>query len=507
MRALRFYWVVAASGAVLMALEILSIRLLSPHFGSSVYVWGSIIGTFLAALSVGYAAGGRLADRYPTLPALGLVVTASAFFLALLLLFGESLVATFARVTGNAPAGTLLTSAVLFGPATVLLGMVSPYAVRLAARDLSHLGHTAGRLYALSAVGSLAGTLGCTFLLIPYLTLDQILGLLLAVTAVTALAALAEELGRQWPATTLAATLTLLAVLHLPAGGSHPGKLYLRITPYQTLQVVEVDGIRYLQSDGVIQAGIRLADGGPGVAYTRLAPAAWLLNPEIREVLLLGLGGGNFATYLRTGRPELRFDYVEIDPAVPQVARRFLGFAEGPGDRLHVTDARTFLAGTDRRWDLILADTYIGRSVPFHLTTVEFFDLVRQRLKPGGVFAMNLAGGLGYPFPRAIYRTLAERLPTTYLFRAPRFSNLMVFATDGEVRLSSEELLARARDRDRQMSFELSLEEIVELRVEVDLELLDEPLLTDDFAPVERLIAVSPTSMPPLTAPSQDSSP
>lgn len=495
MKMLRFYWVVAASGAVLMALEILSIRLLSPHFGSSVYVWGSIIGTFLAALSVGYAAGGRLADRYPSLPALGRVVAGSAFFFALLLLFGEELVAFFGRATGNAPAGTLLASAVLFGPATALLGMVSPYAVRLAARDLGHLGHTAGRLYALSAAGSLVGTLGATFLLIPFLTLPQILGLLLTLTAATALTALAGDLGRQRPVAALAAVLTLLGAVYLVRQERYSGALYRRITPYQTLQVVEADGIRYLQSDGVVQAGVRLADGGPGVSYTLLGPAAFLLQPDIQEVLLLGLGGGGFASVLRRGRPDLRFDYVEIDPAVPEVARRFLGFTEGSGDLLHVTDARTFLAETDRRWDLILADTYIGRSVPFHLTTLEFFDLARSRLAPGGVFAMNLAGGLRYPFPRAIYRTLAERFPTTYLFRAPRYSNLMVFATDGSL-LSGEELEARARRLGPGMPFELGLEELAALRVEVDFELLDEPLLTDEFAPVERLIQISADALP-----------
>src|SRR6476469_1242250 len=134
---LRFYWVVAVCGAVLMALEILSSRLLAPHYGNSVYVWGSIISVFLAALSLGYLWGGRLADRQPAMAAL------AAACEGVLLLFGPRLAAALAALTGGNPAGTLLATAVLFGPASVLLATVSPWAVRLAARDLGHLGNTA----------------------------------------------------------------------------------------------------------------------------------------------------------------------------------------------------------------------------------------------------------------------------------------------------------------------------------------------------------------------------
>ncbi|MEE8277223.1 MAG: fused MFS/spermidine synthase, partial [Thermoanaerobaculia bacterium] len=158
----RFYWVVAVSGAIFMAFEILSSRILAPHFGSSVYVWGSIISIFLAALSLGYAWGGRLADRQPRMPILGRLITFAAVFQAVLLLWGVRLAGLLADLTGGSPAGTLLAASVLFGPTSILFGTVSPYAVRLAARDLAQVGNTAGRLYALSTLGSLAGTLVCT---------------------------------------------------------------------------------------------------------------------------------------------------------------------------------------------------------------------------------------------------------------------------------------------------------------------------------------------------------
>src|ERR1044071_9431568 len=197
---LRFYWVVAGCGAVLMALEILASRVLAPHFGNSVYVWGSIISVFLAALARGYLWGGRLADREPSLAALGRLIALAAVFEAVLLLAGPRLAAAFGEWTGHSPGGTLIAASVLFGPASLMLAAVSPYAVRLAARDISGLGNTAGRLYALSTLGSLAGTLGCTFLLIPFLNLPHILELLVGLTAATAIVALGGSLRRELPA-------------------------------------------------------------------------------------------------------------------------------------------------------------------------------------------------------------------------------------------------------------------------------------------------------------------
>jgi len=237
---LRFYWVVAVCGGVLMALEILSSRVLAPHYGNSVYVWGSIISVFLAALSLGYLWGGRLADREPSMASLGRMVVLAAAFEAVLLLFGARLAGALAELTGGNPAGTLLAAAVLFGPASVMLATVSPWAVRLAVRDLGLVGNTAGRLFALSTLGSLAGTLACTFLLIPFLGLRQILGLLTALTALTACVAFAGAFRSEVPATILA---VILLAGSLPAASFAPqgahDLIYERVTPYQTLQVYE----------------------------------------------------------------------------------------------------------------------------------------------------------------------------------------------------------------------------------------------------------------------------
>jgi spermidine synthase len=486
---LRFYWVVAACGGVLMALEILSSRLLAPHYGNSVYVWGSIISVFLAALSLGYLWGGRLADRQPSMAALGRMVALAAACQAVLLLAGSRLAETLAGWTGGSPAGTLLAAGVLFGPASVLLATVSPWAVRLAARDLAHLGNAAGRLFALSTLGSLAGTLACTFLLIPFLELRQTLGLLTAVTAATACVALVGSFRAEAPAAILA---VLLLVFAGPGALYSPRKVgdlvYERVTPYQTLQVRERAGVRTLQSDRVPQAALRIADGESALPYSRAAAAALLINPEIRRALLIGLGGGSVGRYLQDRVPELRVHYVDVDPAVPEVARRFFRFQEGPRMTISVADGRQYLQGSRETWDLIYGDAYIGQSVPFHLTTAEFLAEVDRHLAPGGVFALNLSAGLGDAFSQAMYRTVRERFGSVYVFSVPRALNVLVVATRDTDTLSSADLVRRGRQLDAKLRFDPPLAVLALQRRDVALDMAEIPILTDELAPVDRLI-------------------
>lgn len=501
MARLRFYWVVFAGGAVLMALEILSSRLLAPRFGSSVYVWGSIISVFLAALSVGYWWGGRLADRTPTMGGLGRMVTWAAVAQAVLLLTGAHLADLLGAWTGAAPWGTLVAATALFAPPSLLLATISPYAVRLAARDLEHLGHTAGRLYALSTLGSLVGTLGATFGLIPFLSLTTGLATLLGVTAATALVALTHDLGRgrHRTAATVAALLLVAAVVGPPSpGGDDPGLVHERSTPYQTLRVIDRDGVRYLESDRVLHGAVDLATGELALHYPRLFPLAAVLDPDIHRVLVLGMGGGNFLPYLRRAFPDASFDLVDIDPAIPQVARRFMGFRPDAGVAVHVADGRTFLEHRpdgEEPWDLVVVDTYIGLSVPFHMTTREFVATVDAHLSPGGVVAVNLAAGLDEPFPRAIYRTLGSRFETLYAFPVPGLANTVVFATHRPP-LEPARLRRRAAELDRRADFDPPLAELARQETEVRLDLSRVPVLTDRYAPVDRLINLGSRNVP-----------
>ncbi len=499
--ALRFYGIVTATGAVIMALEILSSRVLAPFFGNSVYVWGSIISVFLAALSLGYYWGGRLADRQPRLAVLGRLLALAAACLVLLLFAGRRLAGAVGAATGYSPAGTLLATTLLFGPPSVLLATVSPFAIRLATRDLALLGDTAGRLFALSTAGSLFGTLAATFAMIPYLGLRQIFSLLLLATAGVAAMALAGDLRREKAATTatLLAALVALPALLAPAPTTG-GALYERVTAYQSLEVLERDGARYLRGDRALQSAVEIDDREPALPYLRWSATALLLNPDIEHLLVLGMGGGTIDRYLRRALPALSADYVDIDPAIPEIAERFFFFEPGPLARVHVGDARRFLTRSDRQWDYIYCDTYIGLAVPFHLTTEEFFREVRAHLRPGGLFGVNLAADMRAPFARAIYHTIRESFGTALVFGVKGSNNTLVLASSSPTLMPRERLIERGRELDRRWRFEPSLATLAASRLEVELVAGDAVRLTDAYAPANHLVLLGEAEPPQAVA-------
>ena len=184
------------SGAVLLGVEIAASRVLAPTFGSSLYVWGALIGVVLTGLAVGYWLGGTLADRWPS-PYLFVGAIALGAGLVLLIPVVDSWVLEQVVAWDPGPRlDPLVASILLFGPMSVVLASVSPIAVRLAARDIARLGRTAGRLFAISTAGSIAGTFATSFWLVPEYGTDQVLAFG-AVVLLTA-AAVVSLLQRLW---------------------------------------------------------------------------------------------------------------------------------------------------------------------------------------------------------------------------------------------------------------------------------------------------------------------
>ncbi len=485
--AFRFYLAVAVPGGVLMALEIVSSRLLAPEFGSSVYVWGSIIGVFLAAMSIGYVLGGRWADQHPNLAGLGRLLLVAALAQGVVLLAGEKIVAWLGNLTGGAPWGTLPAIALLFGPTTILLATVAPYVVRLAAHDIDLLGDTAGRLYAVSTAGSLVGTLGATFVLIPSFDQITILRLLMLVTILIALAAIGEP----WRPPHRASGVFAFALICLAFFGGHTATedsvIARRMTPYQTIMIQQDGDIRYFRSNNFTHAGIHLSDGEPAILYPRFAAAGMLFLDDLDDFLTLGMGAGTVGPYLERRLPEIEVTYVEIDPAVPEMATQYMLFPESENERVVIDDGRRYLKSSDQQWDFIYCDTFIGSSIPFHMTTLEFFRLAKNRLKPGGIYGVHVSDPPGSPFGDAILKTLGIVFQQTYIFNIPGGVNLYV-ATDDRVTISREELMERGRALDQELDFSPSLEEMAGRLAPVDLDLTEAPILRDGFAPANYLI-------------------
>ncbi len=419
--------VVFTAGAAALATEIAAARLLAPAFGGSTVVWANLIGLILASLAVGYRVGGRLADRHPDPRLLGKLVAAAALLLALVPFaarpFLDLAVRGVDRYSAGAVIGSFAAVLVLFAPPVVLLGMVSPFAVRLGVRDVATAGEVAGRLYATSTVGSLVGTFGAALVAIPAVgTQRTLLGcaVLLAVSG-------ALLLGRRWAV----AAVALAALLAIPpAAVRAEGRLLFQDESlYQYIRVVQQGDERVLQlNEGVVDHSVWRADtvltGGEWDMFLAVPP---LLGRPVRRVAALGNAGGTTARAFGDVYPAARIDGVELDPAVTRAARRFLGLDDNP--RLHVVtaDARPFLRRTHERYDLVFVDAYRPPYVPFYLATEEFFRLVRDRLAPDGIVALNVATVPGDDrLARGIEATLRSAFPQVLGWQALRFNRLVL---------------------------------------------------------------------------------
>ncbi len=492
--------IVFVSGGVLLSLEIIASRVLAPYFGNSIYVWGSLIGVFLTALSIGYASGGRLADRHPSPGLFAGIVFLAGLLTVPIPLIAAPILESIALADLGPQLNPLAGAIALFVVPSIVMGMVSPFAVRLRARAVGTMGRTAGNLYAISTVGSIVGTLATSFIFINYLgvrALIHLLGFALLVMAV--LGWLAAR--RQLAAATGAVLIILLAAGVTRAAPGRPSALvFSRDTVYHRITVSDEGSVRYLKLDNYWQSALDRGQPRRTVfAYADYMHMPLLFVPQPKHALMIGLGGGTVPSRYVTDYPTITMDVAELDPQVEVTARAYFGVQVG--ERLKITpgDGRLYLRLSTTRYDVILIDAYLKDTIPFHLATREFFALARVRLAPGGVLAMNIIGALDGPDSRlfrAMYKTISQVFRTVYAFPVDfgayggpsSLRNIIVVATD-EPALSVGEVQRRARalvdghvvTLDR---FLRAAEDLYQVPIRTG----DVPVLSDDFAPVDTLI-------------------
>jgi spermidine synthase len=423
----RLQWLVLAAGAGSTSTEICASRLLAPYFGASTVVWANVIGLVLAALSIGYWLGGRIADRRPQPHVLGAIVVAGGALIAVVPFAAQPFLDLTVRglnnVSAGAVVGSFLGSLVLFAPPVVLLGMAAPFAIRLAVADVAVAGTVAGRLYALSTVGSIVGVF------VPAIVTIEAFGTQRTLVGTAVVVALGGSvlLRRRW----ILAPVALAAALAVPAGVVKPvaGLLYEKDSQYQFVQVVQKGSVRdlYLNEGIAVHSEWRTHTVLTGDEWDMFLTVPPLLGRTVRSVAILGNAGGTTARAYGVFYPSARIDGVELDPTVTAAARRYMGL--GRIRRLHVVtaDARPFLERTHERFDLILVDAYRQPYVPFYLATQEFFRLVRSRLRPGGIVALNVATVSGdHRLADGIAGTLRTVFPQVLTWQALKLNQLVL---------------------------------------------------------------------------------
>ena len=520
------------AGGALLGLEIAASRVLAPYFGNSLYVWGALIGVVLAGLSTGYWVGGAIADRYPT-PRLLVAVLGVSALLVLAIPFADGWVLDRLVEWDPGPRlNPLLATIALFGVQSVILGTVSPVAVRLRAHSLAELGRTAGRLFAISTAGSIAGTFATSFWLIPELGTDQVLAsAAVALMLAAAALALVERLVLAGAAALALAAASLGAVVSLaPEQGatvaasqlrnwspvyrqqrdedrsgalaeSQSGYTILETTDsqYHRIAVVEDSDSRYLRFDSSFQSGMYKNDPfRTRFEYTDYLQLPLAYRPGTRRVLYVGLGGGSAPKRAWRDFPATRIDVVELDPEVVDAAYEYFAVPRDPRLRIEVEDGRRFLAANEGPWDAIVVDAFYSDSIPFHLATREFLELARSRLAPGGVVATNIIGavrGDESRLFRSMLRTYRAVFPTVAIHPVlgkgegslEGIRNVILVAGDAAAP-SKEFLQERWADLRRQSPGAPDLTHAIRNRVDVPVPTDDVPVLTDDYAPTDALL-------------------
>ncbi|MEA2598948.1 MAG: hypothetical protein QOF01_5417, partial [Thermomicrobiales bacterium] len=424
--------------------ELAMSRLVAPYFGSSTFIWANLIGLTLTYLSIGYYVGGRVADRYPR-PWLLYVVTAGAAFGAGLIPFIarpilDMSLSAFDRLAVGAFYGSLVGVIFLLAIPITLLGFVTPFAIRLRLADIDRAGNTAGRIYALSTMGSIAGSFLPVIVLIPAIgTTKTFLTLSLALLSIS-VAGLIDTKSFRWAglAGLLALPLVLIGVAEADARIKPPyrGELVEEAeSEYNYIQVLK-DGDRYLLAlnEGHAIHSIydpsRLLTGGPW-DYFMVAP---LFNAQadggsVKDALFIGLAGGTAARQLAAAYDGVEIDGVEIDPEVARLGKKYFAL-DRPDVNVVIDDGRYFLRRTDAQYDLIGIDAYRQPYIPFQLTTKEFFQEVADRLRPGGVAVVNVGrADTDYRLVDVIASTMRAVYPSVYEIDVDGYDNTMVIGT------------------------------------------------------------------------------
>ena len=538
--------IVFACGAALMALEIVAARVLAPALGNSIFVWGSVISIVMIALSLGYWLGGQLADKRHASRALAPLIAGAGVLTVIVPVIASAVLPMAADMGPRI--GSLVASALIFFLPALLIATVSPLGVRLAAsRGLTHIGRSAGGLYAISTGGSIVGTLATSFWLIPLLSLEPLIvgiGFTLFASALMALAlprlypeepnkteSTAETTGaptdpaqpasppqpsRRTRSVRGAAPLAVaLVVLGGVLGGavladvaSAPATdiagervLHREDSQYHRITVTQADNVRHLRFDASNQTALDMADGYRSVIrYPNYADLALAVNPEAKRVLILGLGGGALPKRWWRDYPDMQIDTVEIDPAVVRISKEYFDLPDDPRLRVFTQDARRYVQTSTDTYDVIFVDAYYADSLPFHLTTNEFFVEVKQRLAPGGVVAYNLIGsvtGRRSELFRGMHKTVSANWKNVWVFPIGIGSsgltelgrNIIVLASDAKV--GDDELVRRIQSnvdgRVKLAEYPSFAEDLYTNTIVAD----DVPLLTDTYAPVDSLIKVN----------------
>jgi spermidine synthase len=485
---------------------VLAVRVFSPYYGNTIYTVSSVISVILLALSVGYYAGGVVADRQPSRERFFGLILASGVVLLLLHVVGRMTLPAISSAL-SIQVGPLVSAALMFLLPALLLGMVSPYAIKLQSVSVpgQGVGSVAGTIFFWSTLGSITGSLLAGFVLIPAVGVDRVLiavGVVLVLLGAVPLIVFRLATSRAVASGAAAVVLAVAGAQFASAPVVDAGTvIYQSDGLYQQITIYEGQYLgrpaRFLLLDRSESGAMFLDSTDPAdlvYDYTKYYSLYKVFTPAVRNALVLGGGAYSIPKALLHELPDAVIDVAEIEPSFLDLAKTYFGAADSPRLRNFVEDGRRFLRDSDTQYDLIFGDVYYSYfSVPPQFTTREFFELAKSRLRTEGVFIANMIGDLSRREPSLIMaeiRTFQTVFPNSYFFavesaeRTDQLQNITLVGYNSERRVdvTRPPVSTHPDDLIRFIRFKT-------VDVARRFELSPYPVLTDDFSPVEYLTA------------------
>ena len=487
----KLYLIVFSTGAVIMILELIGSRILAPTLGTSIFIWTSLIGIILGAMSLGYFLGGKLADKNPSAEIFSLIIFASGILVFFIIIIKTS-VLEFSVLLGMKN-GAVFSAIVLFALPAVLLGTISPFAARMAMKEVESSGKTMGNLYAISTFGSIVGTFLAGFYLIPNLGSTNIL---YALAFLLFFISIFSYYNKTRIIKMVAVFLFLFGFSLTVNAIEKKDFIADEDSAYNHISVYDRednDGkmVRIMAVESFFDSGMFLNSEELVFSYSKYYRLDEVFKQDIKKTVLFG--GAAYSVpkdFLRRNK-EGTMDIIEIDPKTTELAEKYFRLnANDERLRIYHEDARIFLNRTEKegtaKYDIVYNDAFSSScSIPFHLTTTEAIEKIYNILNDDGIYIMNSISAISGEksrFFRAEYKTIDEKFENVFVFpmsftdenTAKYSQNIMLIATKQKVNIDN------ILENNKEGEMGELLKKYYQHKIEVD----DLKVLTDDFAPV-----------------------
>ena len=487
--------VVFLTGACVLVIEVVATRILSPYYGNTIFTVSSVISIVLAALSVGYYFGGKLADKHPTIKVFYSIILLSGLSVILLHLL-TLFILPYLGYSLSIISGPIISAFFLFFIPSLLLGSLSPFAIKLQGQRFPNkgIGGISGEMFFWSTLGSIFGSLLAGFVLIPQFGIDQIV---LAVAATLIFLGLIPLLiigiSRKSIIKVILFCFIGASLITLISGFKN-NNLFSRDGVYEKLAITDgvYDGrpARFFHQDRSRSGGMYLDSDELVFDYTKYYALYKVFTPEVKNALVIGGGAYSIPKALLQDLPQATVDVSEIEPTLYELAKKYFQVPQTARLTNYTDDGRRLLHDSAKSYDLIFSDVYYSLySIPAHFTTQEFFQIAKDRLNNQGIFVANLIGDLSRQEPSLIMseiKTFQTVFPNSYFF-----------AVEGKASDKTQNIIFVGYNSNKKIDFndpKITKDNNPIIRslgtrlINLDrFELSNYPLLSDNFSPVEYL--------------------